>query len=461
MANIKEKTRQKASEAIIARDQAQMSPSYARVFPLVVSEAKGSEIWDVDRKKYIDFMSGVGVLNVGHRHPHVVSAVQEQMQAFWHICQSDFYSEIAVEVAEKLEAIRPFSEKSKVFFANSGTEAIEAAIKLALHHTGRSKFIGFLGGFHGRTLGALSLTASKVVQSAHFPNAVQTYHLPFPDPYRPTLATFPGEDIGQAVLRHLEEEIFTKKVLPTEVAAIVVEPIQGEGGYIVPPRGFFPALRKLCDAHGILLIVDEVQAGVGRTGRWWGIQHEDVEPDLIAFAKGIASGIPLGGILAKESLMTWGPGAHANTFGGNALALAAAKATLEVIESESLLIRAELLGKSIKTRLKAFQKRYPFIGDVRGRGLMLGMECIAEPQRKTRAPGMRNTIVQQAFQNGLLLLPCGPNSIRLIPPLNVPEKLVDEALDILEKTLEDVAASYSNSAFSLPSPQRSEKSKAA
>jgi 4-aminobutyrate aminotransferase len=430
------------AKTVIQRDKFLMSPSYTREYNLVVDKARGAEVWDVDQRRYIDFMAGIGVLNVGHCHPHVVEAVQQQLTKFWHICLSDFYYPAAVELAEHLQRTAPMTEETRYFFSNSGTEAVEAAIKLAMQHTGRSKFIGFLGGFHGRTLGALSFTASKAVQSAHYPAALEVFHVPYPDPYRQRLQAYNGEGYGETIINYIEEEILRVKVNPHEVAAILVEPIQGEGGYIVPAPDFFPQLRRLCDEYGILLIVDEVQSGVGRTGRWWAIEHEGVEPDIVCFAKGIASGLPLGGIMAKASVMTWPSGTHGSTFGGNPVAIAAAKATLEVIEAENLLARATETGAYIRDHLKAMQRRHPSIGEVRGRGLMIGVEFVLDPLTKTRAKTLRNHIIQEAFHTGLLLLPCSENTIRLIPPLNISPALVEEGLQKFEAAISAVETQY-------------------
>jgi 4-aminobutyrate aminotransferase len=411
------------AEAIIQRDAAVLATSYAREYPLVVDHALGSEIWDVDGRRYIDFMAGVCVLNVGHRHPRVVEAVH------------DFYYPQAAQLAEELQAIAPMAGNARTYFGNSGTEAVEAAIKLAMYKTGRDKFIGFLGAFHGRTLGSLSFTASKSVQSGGYPTAVKVFHLPFPDPYRPLLASQPGKDLGDAIINYLEEELFRTKLAPEDVAGVLVEPIQGEGGYVIPSPGFFPRLRQVCDEHGILLIVDEVQSGIGRTGRWWAIEHEGVEPDIVCFAKGIASGLPLGGILARDSVMVWERGAHGSTFGGNPLAVAAASATLQVIEEEGLLGRAETTGAFILDALAELKQRHASIGDVRGRGLMIGVEFVKDRQTKKRARKVRNAVVARAFEKGLLLLPCGPSAIRITPPLNVDPDLVDEGLHLFAAAL--------------------------
>lgn len=415
----------------IERDERLMSSSYTREYPLVVDKAEGSLLWDVDGRRYIDFMAGIGVMNVGHRHPYVVESVREQVDKFWHICLSDFYYPSAVELAERLEKIAPFEEMPRFYFGNSGTEAVEAAAKLAMVHTKRTKFVSFLGGFHGRTMGSLSFTASKTVQSARYPRALNVFHVPFPNPYRPRLV---GER-GHATVSYIREELFRVQVDPGDVAAILVEPIQGEGGYIVPPSEFMPSLRELCDEHGILLIVDEIQSGVGRTGRWWAVEHNDVEPDIVCFAKGIASGMPLGGIMARNSVMSWKPGSHGSTFGGNPVAMAAATATLKVIEEENLLEHATKMGDLIMKKCRNLQEEYPQIGDVRGRGLMIGLEIIKGPESKKRDPKLRNKLVQTAFENGLLTLPCGESTLRFIPPLNTSQELVEEGLEKFAKSL--------------------------
>ncbi|MEJ2748457.1 MAG: acetyl ornithine aminotransferase family protein [Anaerolineae bacterium] len=423
------------AQQIIARDKAILATSYHREYPLVVDRALGSEVWDVDDRRYIDMMAGVCVLNVGHRHPQVVEAVREQTDKFWHICLHDFYYPQAAELAEKMAAIAPMSGHTRYYFGNSGTEAVEAAIKLAMYKTERNKFIGFLGAFHGRTLGSLSFTASKAVQSGYYQPAVKVFHLPYANPYRPLLVGQPGEDYGDTVVNYLEDEIFRSKLHPEDVAAIVVEPIQGEGGYVVPAPNFFPRLRQVCDKYGILLIVDEIQSGVGRTGRWWAIEHENVEPDIVCFAKGIASGLPLGGIMTRDEVMAWAPGAHGSTFGGNPLALASAIATLDVIQEEGLLAKAEETGNYIMDRLRQMQLNHPSIGDVRGRGLMVGIELVENRETKKRASALRTAVIERSFDKGLLVIPCGPNVVRMTPPLNISRDLVDEGLHLFEEAL--------------------------
>jgi 4-aminobutyrate aminotransferase len=401
----------------------------------VIERARGAEVWDVDGNRYIDFMTGIAVASTGHCHPEVVRAIQEQAEKFLHICASDFYYQVIVDLAEKLDAIAPFQEDAQVFFTNSGAEAIEAAIKLARYSTGRQHFIAFFGAFHGRTLGALSLTASKYLQrEGFFPLMPGVTHVPYPDPYHPLLSMEGFGDYGEAVVGFIENVVLAKKVAPTDVAGIFVEPILGEGGYIVPPPGFFPALRALCDRYEILLIADEIQSGIGRTGKWWAIQHFGIEPDIVTAAKGIASGMPLGAVIARKRLMTWEPGSHGSTFGGNPVSCAAALATLRLIESGYIQNAAEM-GDYLLDALKAMQKRHSIMGDVRGKGLMIGIEIVSEST--THAPGqiLRDRIIQYAFQKGLLLLGAGSSVIRLMPPLLIDRALADEALTILEEAI--------------------------
>jgi len=428
-------------QTIIDRDAASLSPSYRREYSLVVDRAQGSEIWDVDGRRFIDFMAGVAVLNVGHRHPYVTEKVQEQIGRFWHICLSDFYYPQAVDLGEKLQAIAPMPD-TKVYFGNSGTEAVEAAIKLARYHTGRNKYIGFLGGFHGRTLGSLSFTASKNVQRARYDMGVQVHHVPYPDPYRPLFQTTNGSNYGSAVADYLENEIFRAVLDPEDVAAILIEPIQGEGGYVVPAPGFFSRIRHLCDQYGILLILDEIQSGAGRTGKWWAVEHEAIEPDIVCFAKGIGSGFPIGGIIARRGVMTWKPGSHGSTFGGNPIVAVAALATLETIEQEGILAQAADTGEYITDALTEMAARHESMGDVRGRGLMIGIEFVKNRQTKERANGLRDKTIQKAFEAGLLLLPCGSSAIRMTPPLNIKQSLVDEGLSLFEMVLTSVERDY-------------------
>ncbi len=321
---------------MIERDREVVAPAFGRVADFVMSHGRGSQVYDVDGNRYIDFVAGIAVNATGHSHPKVVAAIQEAAGEFIHI-SSDYYHERWVRLSERLNEIAPFEEDAQVFLGNSGTEAVEAAIKLATLHTGRNRFIGFVGAFHGRTAGSLAFTASKIVQRQGLITLPFVNHVPYPNAYRPVLAMQPeDEDYGDTVVNYMERVLFKSLIPPDDVAAILVEPIQGEGGYVVPPASFFPRLREICDKHGILLIVDEVQAGMGRTGKWWAIEHTGVEPDIICTAKGIASGVPLGAIVARKSVMTWQAGSHGNTYGGNPLACAAALATLDVLEEEGI-----------------------------------------------------------------------------------------------------------------------------
>lgn len=428
---------------IIQRDEAALAPTYKREYALVVDHAQGSELWDVDGKRYVDFMAGVAVMNVGHRHPAVQAAVEEQINKFWHICLMDFFYESGTLLAEKMQQVAPMQEGVKAYFGNSGAEAVEAAVKLAMYHTGRSRFIGFRGAFHGRTLGALAFTSSKNTQRAGYIPGVRVHHIPFPDTYRPLLVSRPGESYGQTIINYLNNEIFRTTLAPSDVAGIVIEPIQGEGGYIIPDPGFMAEIRRLCDEHGILLIVDEIQSGVGRTGKWWAIEHENVEPDIVCFAKGIGSGMPIGGIVARNSIIDgWKSGAHGSTFGGNPVAAVAAIATLETIEKEGLLAQAKESGTYIMDALAEMQVRHPSMGDVRGRGLMVGIEFVKDRETKERAVKLRDHVIQRTFEMGGLFIPCGPNAIRMTPPLNISRPLIDEGLGIFEKALTEAEAKF-------------------
>lgn len=423
------------AQELLKRDRAVISPSYPRAAPFVMDHGNGSEVWDVDGNRFIDFAAGIAVCTTGHAHPKIVEAIHQQAQKFIHI-SSDYYHPVWIELAERLAAIAPFSEPAKVFLGNSGTEAVEAAIKLARHHTGRQLFIAFQGAFHGRTMGSLSFTASKPVQRSGFsPTMPGVTHVPYPNPYRQLLQPT-SDDYGETVVNYIEQVVFKTVVPPEDCAGILVEPIQGEGGYVVPPDGFFPALRKLCDKHGIMLIADEVQSGIGRTGKWWAIQHWGVEPDIVCFAKGVASGMPLGGILAKTSVMTWPEGAHGNTYGGNPIACSAALATLDMVE-QKLLLNAEAMGEYAMDALAEIESRHPSVGQVRGKGLMIGIELVKDRQSKQAAIEQRDAVIQQAFQKGLLLIGCGTSTVRVAPPLNIGEPLLDEGLRILEQSIAD------------------------
>jgi len=419
------------ARALLERDHAVVSHAYGRVAEFVMSHGLGSQVYDVDGNRFLDFVSGIAVNSTGHSHPHVVRAIQQQAEKFLHI-SSDYYHEAWVRLSERLDEIAPFSERASVFLGNSGTEAVEGAIKLARYHTGRPNFVGFIGGFHGRTLGALGFTASKITQRRGFLPMREVTHIPYPYAYRPTLAMQPGDiDYGETVVHYLEKVVFKSILAPEDVAAVLVEPIQGEGGYIVPPASFFPRLRELCDEHGILLIVDEVQTGMGRTGKWWAIEHSGVEPDIVCTAKGIASGMPLGGFLARRSLATWPVGAHGNTYGGNPIAAVAALATMDVLENGGI-ENAATQGTYLLERLAAMAARHRSMGDVRGKGLMVGVEFVHDKATQAADARLRNRIVEVAFEHGLLLMGCGANTMRMIPPLVITRAELDEGLEIFE-----------------------------
>ncbi len=426
------------SQELLKRDQAVISPSYPRAAPFVMDHGSGAEVWDVDGNRFIDFVAGIAVCTTGHSHPKVVAAIQDQAERFIHI-SSDYYHPLWVELSERLAKIAPFSEPAKVFLGNSGTEAVEAGIKLARHHTGRPLFIGFQGGFHGRTLGSLAFTSSKSVQRSGFGSpSIGVAHVPYPNEYRQVLQPT-SEDYGETVVNYIEDQILKTVVPPEDCAGILVESIQGEGGYVVPPPGFFPALRALCDRHGILLIVDEVQSGIGRTGKWWAIEHWDVEPDIVCFAKGIASGVPMGGIVARKSVMDWPEGAHSNTYGGNPLACSAALATLSLVEEE-LLVNAQSMGEYAMDALEEMQSRHQTIGEVRGKGLMIGVEFVDGDGAKRPAHEFRERVIEEAYARGLLLLGCGESTIRLAPALSIEESLLDEGLRIIEDSISTASA---------------------
>lgn len=419
---------------MIERDRKVISPSYPRSYPFVMDHGKGSEVWDVDGNRFLDFMGGIAVVSTGYSHPQVVKAVQEQAQKFIHI-SSDFYHENWIRLGEKLNEIAPFEEDALSFMTNSGTEAVEAAIKLARYHTKRSNFIGFTGAFHGRTMGAVTFTASKAkYHSGFYPLMNGVTHAPYPNPYRPVLERRKGEDYGEAVVRYIEEEIIAQILPAKEIAGILVETIQGEGGYIVPPEGFYPALRKLCDKYDILLILDEVQSGMGRTGKWWAIEHFGVEPDIVTSAKGIASGMPLGACIARKSVMDWEIGAHGNTYGGNPVSCAASLATIDLLE-KGFMKNAKEVGEYAMDALEEIKARHPSIGDVRGKGLMIGVEFVKDRETKEPAKKLTDRLVDLAFERGLLTLSCGQSVIRIAPPLSISKAEMDEGLKLFEDAL--------------------------
>ena len=422
---------------IIDGDARLISPSYTRSYPLVIRRGRGAMVEDVDGNLFLDFSAGIAVVATGHSHPEVVAAIREQAADFIHMSGTDFYYESMVTLAGKLEKIAPGDSPKRVFYTNSGAEAIEAAMKLARYATGRKDFIAFHGCFHGRTYGALSLTSSKTTQRDRFgPFLSGVFHAPYANPYRCPLGAAPA-DCARACLGYLENTILRGVTSPEEVAAIFVEPIQGEGGYLVPPAEFLHGLEKLCRRHGILLVADEVQSGMGRTGKWWASDHVGITPDIITSAKGIASGLPLGAMIARADLMDWKPGAHASTFGGNPVAIAAALATHRLLEG-GLIENARRLGEHIFGKLADWPARHKLVGQVRGRGLMIALELVRNQETKEPAVAERDAVVEGAFNRGLLLLACGPNAVRLMPPLVIDQEQADCALRILDEVLTEV-----------------------
>jgi len=426
--------------ALIARDSKRVSPSYTRDYPFVMAKGQGAVVEDVDGNVFLDCAAGIAVTGTGHSHPAVVNAIVEQVHKYLHMSGTDFYYEPQVELAEKVAGIVPISGEVKCFFGNSGTEANEAAIKMARYHTKRVNIIAFLGSFHGRTLGSLALTSSRAVQRTGFgPMMPGVYHAPYANPYRNPFNASP-DACAAAAINYIEDQIFTNLVSPDEVAAIVVEPIQGEGGYVVPPAAFHQQLRALATRHGIMLVADEVQSGMGRTGKMFACEHFGFEPDIISIAKGIASGMPLSITAARAEVMDWKPGAHASTFGGNPVSCAAALATIDVLKS-GLIKNAETVGAHLMRRLNGLKDKYALIGDVRGHGLMIGVEFVRDRVTKERATTERDRIVQEMFKRGVLILGAGRNALRFAPPLVLSTDQADAIVDIFEQALKVVSGS--------------------
>ncbi|HEU4982169.1 MAG TPA: acetyl ornithine aminotransferase family protein [Acidobacteriaceae bacterium] len=422
---------------IVKADDRVISPSYTRSYPMVAKRGRGIRVEDVDGNEFLDFAAGIAVVSTGHCHPEVVKAIQDQAAELIHMSGTDFYYESLVTLSERLSGIAPMPGPHRFYYGNSGAEAIECALKIARYHTGRQNIIAFYGAFHGRTMGALSLTASKPQQRRRFsPLVPGVTHVPYPNVYRGAK----GEDEETFALncaRFIEEKVFKTTLAPEETAAIFVEPIQGEGGYVVAPTVFMQELRRICDRHGILLVVDEVQSGAGRTGKWWAVEHTGVQPDIVCMAKGIASGMPLGVCMTRAEIMDWKPGSHASTFGGNPVAIAASLATLDIIEREAMANAAKVGGRMLE-RLRTWPGKHRIVGDVRGRGLMIGIEIVEDQQSRKPAGAWRDRIVELAFERGLLILGCGETSIRLAPPLIVNEHEADIALDIFEECIAKV-----------------------
>ena len=423
------------AKALIDRDAKYVSPSYTRDYPFVIARGEGAVVEDVDGNRFLDCAAGIAVNSTGVSHPDVVKAITEQAQKFIHMSGTDFYYEPQVRLAEELASLVPIAGEVRSFFGNSGTEATEASVKLARYHTKRYGIIGFLGAFHGRSMGSLSLTASKVTQRRGFgPMLPGVYHAPYPDTYR-----FNGsaDACADAALSFIRDQIFVHLIAPDEVAAIVVEPIQGEGGYIVPPPAFLQGLRELATQHGIVLVVDEVQSGMGRTGKMFALEHFGVTADAVNIAKGIASGLPLGVTCARANLMTWPPGAHASTFGGNPVACAAALATIRLLK-EQYVANAAAVGARLMEGLRALQEKHALIGDVRGKGMMIGVELVRDRTTKERAVEERNALVQAMFRRGVLILGAGKNAVRLAPPLVLTADQADTILTIFDQALSEL-----------------------
>ena len=425
------------ARAIVDRDAEWTSTCYIKEYPLVVSRGQGVMVEDVDGNRYLDFMAGIAVSSTGYGHPKVVAAVKDAADRFLHICGGDFYYESMAALCERLAKVAPGRAKKRVFLTNSGTEAVEAAIKLARHATRRTAIIAFRGAFHGRTTGAVTLTSSKARQHAGFgPLLPDVHHVPFAYRYR---CQFCADEpaCNRGCIDVIEQELFIRHLDPKDVAAIFVEPIQGEGGYIVPPAGYLPALRELCDRHGILLVADEVQCGVGRTGKMFACEHEGVEPDILVTAKGLGSGMPIGAMISKESITTWESGSHGSTFGGNPVCCAAALATLDLVEG-GLMANAARMGERLLARAAGLKERHPCIGDVRGRGLMVGVEFVKDRTTREPAGELVHDLVQRAFRQGLLLLGAGKSTLRLAPPLVVDQNDVDTAMDMIDACLAEL-----------------------
>jgi 4-aminobutyrate aminotransferase len=426
------------AKAIIEKDERYSAPAYGRVYPLVVKEGRGMVIEDVDGNLFLDFMAGIAVASTGHAHPKVVKAIEEQARKFLHICGSDFYYEPMAVLVAQLARLAPGRGAKKVFLTNSGTETIEAAIKLARYHTKRQHIIAFHGSFHGRSMGSLSLTASRSSQRAHFgPLLPGVHHVPYGFCRRCPYHLSYGS-CGIACVSDLEKILFHHEVTPGEVAAIFVEPVQGEGGYIVPPPEYLPMLQELCRRHGILLVADEIQSGFGRTGKMFACEHWGVEPDILCAAKGIASGMPLGAMIARDEISTWTHGTHGSTFGGNPVACAAALATIAVIE-DGLVANAAEVGAYLKERLTQLKAKHPVLSDVRGLGLMIGVEFAKPGADGAPDAKLRNHIMQRCFEKGLLLLSCGESTLRFCPPLIVKKAEADRAVEIFDAAIREAA----------------------
>jgi 4-aminobutyrate aminotransferase len=428
------------AQRVLEGDEKYISPSYTRSYPLVAKSGRGIVVTDVDGNEFFDFSAGIAVTSTGHCHPDVVAAIRKQAGELIHMSGTDFYYESMVELAARLSKIAPMPGPHKLYYGNSGAEAIECALKLARYHTKRQNFIAFYGAFHGRTMGALSLTASKPQQRRRFsPLLPGVTHVPYPDVYRGCVGgAREAEKFALGCARFIEDKLFKTTLAAEEVAAIFVEPVQGEGGYVMAPPVFMQELRRICDRHGILLVADEVQSGMGRTGKWWAVEHSGVAPDMVCMAKGIASGMPLGITMTRAEIMDWVPGSHASTFGGNPVCIAAALATLDVIEKQDLIENSAKVGTHILKRMADWPSTLKLVGDVRGTGLMIGVDIVQNKSTKEYGNVERDKIVEMAFEKGVLFLGCGPSSIRICPPLVVTKEEADVAVDVLEESIASV-----------------------
>ena len=428
----------KAKE-ILNRDAKYISPSYTRSYPLVVARGRGAILEDVDGNTFLDFNAGVAVAALGYAHPEIAEVIERQAREFVHISGTDYYYPQQTALAEKLSQVTPGNFDKKVHYGNSGAEAMEGALKAVIYATGRNKFIAFRGAFHGRTFGTLSLTASRAAQRRGFgPQTLDVTHVPYANPIRFPLTRNEGESVGKRVARYIEQTIFKTTVAPEDCAAIVVEPVQGEGGYVVPSPDFLPELRRICDQHGIALIVDEVQSGMGRTGKMWAVEHFGVVPDVMCMAKAIGGGLPLGVTLAREDLMRWHVGAHASTFGGNPVAIAAAMKTFEILENGVLQNAAEM-GAYMMDRLRELQQKHDVIAQVRGLGLMIGVEIAHDHEANEPWIELRDKIVVECFNRGLVIQGAGESAVRFSPPLIVNREQVDFAVDTFGAALQSQA----------------------
>jgi 4-aminobutyrate aminotransferase len=428
------------AKRVLQGDNQYISPSYTRSYPLVAKSGRGIVVTDVDGNEFFDFSAGIAVTSTGHCHPHVVAAIQKQAGELIHMSGTDFYYESMVTLAARLSKIAPMPGPHRIYYGNSGAEAVECALKLARYHTKRQNIIAFFGAFHGRTMGAVSLTASKPQQRRRFgPLMPGVTHVRYPDVYRGCVGGAQEADqFALGCARFIEEKLFKTTLPPEEVAAIFVEPVQGEGGYVVAPTIFMQELRRICDRHGILLVVDEVQSGIGRTGRWFAVEHTGVHPDIVCMAKGVASGMPLGITMSRADVMDWVPGSHASTFGGNPVCIASALATLDVIETERLLENSTAVGDHMRKRMADWPSKLKLVGDVRGRGLMIGVEIVKDKVTKEYGAADRDRIVELAFERGVLFLGCGPSTIRICPALVVTKDEADVAVDVLEECIKIV-----------------------